>query len=63
MPLFDQLLQQLEPLAKASLRNQDLAVFLLAPLVAVFVQAFADGAAVYWKAVTEPDAASAIRRS
>jgi len=38
-----------------------LAAFLLVPLVAVFVQAFADGAAVYWKAVTDPDAASAIR--
>ncbi len=31
------------------------------PLVAVFVQAFADGTAVYLKAVTDPEAASAIR--
>jgi sulfate transport system permease protein len=38
-----------------------LVMFLLVPLVAVFAQAFADGVAVYWKAVTDPDAASAIR--
>ena len=38
-----------------------LAAFLLVPLVAVFVQAFADGTAVYLKAVTDPEAASAIR--
>ena len=37
-----------------------LAAFLLVPLVAVFVQAFADGAAVYWKAVTDPRARESI---
>ncbi len=37
-----------------------LAGFLLVPLVAVFVQAFEQGAAAYWRAITEPDARSAI---
>jgi sulfate/thiosulfate transport system permease protein len=38
-----------------------LTLFLFVPLAAVFTQAFADGAAVYWKAVTDPEALSAIR--
>ncbi len=37
-----------------------LAGFLLVPLIAVFVQAFSQGAAAYWRAITEPDARSAI---
>jgi sulfate transport system permease protein len=51
----------LTPIALWAVAGVFLAAFLLVPLVAVFVQAFADGAAVYWKAVTDPDAASAIR--
>lgn len=38
-----------------------LALFLLLPLVAVFVQAFQKGFAAYWEALVEPDAAAAIR--
>ncbi|MGA2192072.1 MAG: sulfate ABC transporter permease subunit CysW [Nitrospirota bacterium] len=38
-----------------------LGLFLLIPLAAVFVQAFEKGVAVYFKAVTEPDALAAIR--
>ena len=38
-----------------------LTVFLLLPLVEVFFQAFADGVKVYLAALTDPDAASAIR--
>jgi sulfate/thiosulfate transport system permease protein len=38
-----------------------LAAFLVVPLIAVFVQAFADGTAVYLKAIRDPEAASAIR--
>ena len=38
-----------------------LAGFLLLPLAAVFVQAFAEGVKVYFAALTDPDAASAIR--
>jgi sulfate transport system permease protein len=34
--------------------------FLLVPLIAVFVQAFEQGAAAYWRAITEPDARSAM---
>src|SRR5262249_40239051 len=37
-----------------------LAGFLLVPLIAVFVQAFEQGAAAWWHAITEPDARSAI---
>src|SRR5215203_5299173 len=38
-----------------------LTLFLFVPLAAVFTQAFAEGMAVYWRAVTEPEALSAIR--
>ncbi len=38
-----------------------LAAFLLVPLAAVFTQAFADGMFVYWRAVTDPEALSAVR--
>ena len=38
-----------------------LTVFLFVPLAAVFAQAFADGAGAYRRAVTEPEAWSAIR--
>jgi sulfate transport system permease protein len=38
-----------------------LVAFLLVPLAAVFTQAFAGGLATYWRAVIDPDAASAIR--
>lgn len=38
-----------------------LALFLVLPLVAVFTEAFARGAAVYWAAITEPAAAHAIK--
>lgn len=38
-----------------------LALFLLLPLLAVFVQAFQKGVAAYWEALVEPDAAAAIR--
>lgn len=37
------------------------AVFLLLPLVNVFVQAFSSGWDVYWKALADPDTGSAIR--
>jgi sulfate transport system permease protein len=37
------------------------AVFLLLPLINVFVQAFASGWGPYWKALADPDTASAIR--
>ena len=37
------------------------AVFLLLPLVAVFVEALRKGLAIYWAAITEPDALSAMR--
>ncbi|WLV24862.1 sulfate ABC transporter permease subunit CysW [Aciduricibacillus chroicocephali] len=36
-------------------------LFLIVPMVAIFTQAFAKGADVYWAAVTEPDALSAIK--
>ncbi len=35
-------------------------VFLLLPLINVFVQAFGKGFSVYWKSLTDPDAQSAI---
>jgi sulfate transport system permease protein len=38
-----------------------LALFLVVPLVAVFAQAFAKGLAVYWAALTDADALSALR--
>ncbi|MBB5754195.1 sulfate ABC transporter permease subunit CysW [Prosthecomicrobium pneumaticum] len=38
-----------------------LGLFLLLPLVAVFVEALRGGAAAYWTALVEPDAAAAIR--
>ena len=38
-----------------------LALFLLVPLVLVFVKAFEEGTAVYWAAVSEPVALSAVR--
>jgi len=38
-----------------------LTAFLFVPLVAVFAQAFADGASVYWRSVTDPEALSAVR--
>jgi sulfate/thiosulfate transport system permease protein len=37
-----------------------LAGFLLVPLIAVFAQAFEQGAAAWWHAITEPDARSAM---
>jgi sulfate transport system permease protein len=37
------------------------ALFLLLPLINVFVQAFAKGADYYWQALTQPDSWSAIR--
>ncbi len=37
------------------------AVFLLLPLVAVFVEALRKGLGVYWAAITEPDALSAMK--
>ena len=38
-----------------------LTLFLVLPLAAIFLQAFADGATLYWRAVTEPDARAALR--
>jgi sulfate transport system permease protein len=38
-----------------------LTLFLFVPLVSVFVQAFAKGAEVYWAALTESDALSALK--
>ncbi|MGM8226918.1 sulfate ABC transporter permease subunit CysW [Cellvibrio sp. ARAG 10.3] len=38
-----------------------LALFLVVPLVAVFTEAFARGADIYWAAITEPDAWHAIK--
>ncbi|HEY3445719.1 MAG TPA: sulfate ABC transporter permease subunit CysW [Myxococcales bacterium] len=38
-----------------------LGCFLFVPLVAVFAQAFADGAAGYWAALTQPDTLSALK--
>ena len=38
-----------------------LALFLLLPLISIFYEAFHQGIAVYWAAITEPDAQSAIR--
>jgi sulfate/thiosulfate transport system permease protein len=38
-----------------------LAFFLFLPVVAVFVEAFSDGLAAYWHAITEPDALAAIQ--
>ena len=38
-----------------------LTVFLFVPLLAVFVQAFAKGAGVYWAALTDHDAVSALK--
>ncbi len=37
-----------------------LAFFLFLPLVTVFIEAFRNGAASYWQALVEPDAAAAI---
>lgn len=36
-------------------------VFVLMPLIAVFAEAFRKGAEVYWKALVEPDALSAVK--
>ncbi|MBL8520168.1 MAG: sulfate ABC transporter permease subunit CysW [Betaproteobacteria bacterium] len=49
------------PIALTSAALAFLALFLLVPLAAVFVEAFRKGAAVYWKAVIEPDAVSALQ--
>jgi sulfate transport system permease protein len=38
-----------------------LALFLFVPLIAVFAQAFSKGVAVYWAALTDPDAVSALK--
>ncbi|ACE84973.1 sulfate ABC transporter permease subunit CysW [Cellvibrio japonicus] len=38
-----------------------LALFLVIPLIAVFVEAFSRGTQVYWAAITEPDAWHAIK--
>ena len=38
-----------------------LSLFLLVPLVSIFVEAFRQGLQVYWAAITEPDALSAIK--
>ena len=38
-----------------------LALFLFLPLIIVFSEAFAKGAAVYWASITEPAAAHAIK--
>ena len=38
-----------------------LALFLLVPLISIFYEALRQGVAVYWAAMTEPDALSAIR--
>ncbi len=38
-----------------------LALFLFVPLIAVFVQAFSKGVGVYWAALTDPDALSALK--
>jgi sulfate transport system permease protein len=38
-----------------------LTLFLFTPLIAVFVEAFAKGAAVYWAALTDADAFSALK--
>jgi sulfate transport system permease protein len=38
-----------------------LALFLFVPLVAVFVQAFEEGSALYWRAITDPEALAALR--
>src|SRR5450756_1759688 len=38
-----------------------LTLFLFVPLVAVFVQAFAKGVDVYWAALTDSDAVSALK--
>jgi sulfate transport system permease protein len=38
-----------------------LAAILLLPLIAVFVQAFTKGPAVFWKALSDPDGLAAIK--
>ncbi len=38
-----------------------LSLFLLVPLVSIFVEAFREGLRAYWAAITDPDALSAIR--
>ena len=38
-----------------------LSLFLLVPLVSIFVEAFREGLLAYWAAITDPDALSAIR--
>ncbi len=38
-----------------------LALFLLLPLLSVFVKAFSDGIAVFWQSLTKPDSLAAIR--
>ena len=38
-----------------------MALFLLVPLLSIFVEAFRQGLQVYWAAITEPDALSAIK--
>jgi sulfate/thiosulfate transport system permease protein len=48
------------PLVLTGIALVYLAGFLLVPLIAVFAQAFEQGIAAYWRAVTEPDARSAI---
>ena len=40
-----------------------LGLFIVLPLIAVFVQAFEKGTQAYWKAIQQPDTASAIRLS
>ena len=38
-----------------------MALFLLVPLISIFVEAFREGLRAYWAAITDPDALSAIR--
>ena len=38
-----------------------LGLFIVLPLIAVFVQAFEKGTQAYWKAIQQPDTVSAIR--
>ena len=38
-----------------------LSLFLLVPLISIFVEAFREGLRAYWAAITDPDALSAIR--
>jgi sulfate transport system permease protein len=50
-------------LGLVSLALAALAVLIVLPLLAVFVQAFQKGAAVYWAAIRQPDTLAAIRLS